>query len=526
MLISKKNIGKKWLNNATYYSKNIYIKCKGEFIMEEIDYIAQNEREINKDLQKLCRYMILATPIFLVFYYIGMLTLSKTLVYFLVTIILITTMIGAYSNKLITDQSKIKWVIINAFIIQSTLVFGLIFINGVLMIIVPLAIAGLYFDRKLIKYTLFMSIIGYIIGDIIASYFKLEYIADFQWIPLHLLFYGIQFYILGSIFLFLVKRTEYMINQAQTLTKKVQNYLDVSNKTTQVVGKALTETNESIGDTNNIIEEVENSVENIVVSSKDIVNSAQGTHAIIHEVTLDIKDVVKQAKDTKKINSEISNITNDNKKNISRFLKSVEDIKNKTDYSKECMTVLQEKIENIKDILLSITSIADQTQLLALNASIEAARCGESGKGFSVIAEQINKLSAESNEYSKSVEDYIEMLEADTKNVVSAIQGNYEMILESAEYINDTNESFEYFINVQSNMEEQINNITTTISTFITKNEKVENYIKVLLKKNEQNDHEIYEIRNAIIDIANKSRNIGNGIKEIAKQVGNSDELE
>ena len=63
------------------------------------------------------------------------------------------------------------------------------------------------------------------------------------------------------------------------------------------------------------------------------------------------------------------------------------------------------RYKKIHEATAFITSIAEETNLLSLNASIEAARAGESGRGFGVVADQIKKLSEQSNESSKEIEE-------------------------------------------------------------------------------------------------------------------------
>ncbi|NMA57492.1 hypothetical protein HF847_06125 [Clostridium cochlearium] len=84
---------------------------------------------------------------------------------------------------------------------------------------------------------------------------------------------------------------------------------------------------------------------------------------------------------------------------------SAEDI---TNISKEVQSItynLEEEISNINKVLDFIKNVAKQTNLLGLNAAIEAARAGENGKGFSVVAGEIRKLSSNSSDSLKDIED-------------------------------------------------------------------------------------------------------------------------
>lgn len=88
-------------------------------------------------------------------------------------------------------------------------------------------------------------------------------------------------------------------------------------------------------------------------------------------------------------------------------------------YTVNDIYALREQSESIQSIIGTITSIADETELLALNASIEAARAGEQGKGFAVVAEQISKLAASSNDATGDISNIIQEI---TEKVIQAVE--------------------------------------------------------------------------------------------------------
>ncbi len=86
------------------------------------------------------------------------------------------------------------------------------------------------------------------------------------------------------------------------------------------------------------------------------------------------------------------------------------------------ITVIRDNSEEVINLNSLVNSIADQTSLLALNASIEAARAGEHGKGFAVVASEVSKLSSETNNVSKKIENVISSLQGDLISIVKSIE--------------------------------------------------------------------------------------------------------
>lgn len=95
-------------------------------------------------------------------------------------------------------------------------------------------------------------------------------------------------------------------------------------------------------------------------------------------------------------------------------------------------------VQKIGEALKLITNIADETNLLSLNASIEAVRAGEAGRGFSVVAAQIQKLAEESNASAKKIDDILKMLAEDSKASIRVMNEVQQNVKEQEEKLNDT----------------------------------------------------------------------------------------
>ena len=115
-----------------------------------------------------------------------------------------------------------------------------------------------------------------------------------------------------------------------------------------------------------------------------------------------------------------------------------EDVKKIIGEVQEQTNRTNESVKKIQAATTFINSIAEDTGLLSLNASIEAARAGDSGRGFAVVAEQIKNLSEQSNEASKEIEATAEVLRADSEKAVQAMQQMQEIIASQSESMQET----------------------------------------------------------------------------------------
>lgn len=98
-------------------------------------------------------------------------------------------------------------------------------------------------------------------------------------------------------------------------------------------------------------------------------------------------------------------------------------------------TELEKNSININDILSVIEGISEQTNLLALNAAIEAARAGEQGRGFAVVADEVRQLASRTNVSVGEIRQVIEQLQAGTRSVVTAISEGNHLAVETAEQV-------------------------------------------------------------------------------------------
>jgi len=107
---------------------------------------------------------------------------------------------------------------------------------------------------------------------------------------------------------------------------------------------------------------------------------------------------------------------------VSRAVASINQIQTRITGLKETMDTLGKQADSIGHIMDVITDIADQTNLLALNAAIEAARAGEAGRGFAVVADEVRKLAEKTMNATKEVEDAISGIQTNAKENINAVE--------------------------------------------------------------------------------------------------------
>lgn len=170
-----------------------------------------------------------------------------------------------------------------------------------------------------------------------------------------------------------------------------------------------------------------------------------------------------------------------NREDMKKLIESVDSFDNRFMNFNGNMENMIEDINTVNEILILINTISSQTNLLALNAAIEAARVGEAGKGFAVVADEIRKLAENSNKASCNIQEILNKLFKNTKNISKDTLEINQGLKTQKEIIGNTIESFKEII-------EEVNNITPKIGiinkSFIQIEVKKKNIFKMVSSVN------------------------------------------
>jgi twitching motility protein PilJ/methyl-accepting chemotaxis protein PixJ len=121
---------------------------------------------------------------------------------------------------------------------------------------------------------------------------------------------------------------------------------------------------------------------------------------------------------------------------------------------------LGESSQKISNVVNLISGFAAQTNMLALNAAIEASRAGEDGKGFAVVAEEVRELARQSSEATTEIEKLVASIQAETNEVVRAMEAGTEQVVMGTQLVDDTRQS----LNKITATSRQISDLVASIS--------------------------------------------------------------
>ena len=171
------------------------------------------------------------------------------------------------------------------------------------------------------------------------------------------------------------------------------------------------------------------------------------------------------------ISGQFAEVRDDITGTVGNVQQQVNQLKGSAEQVQECFEEIQntfanfqEAIENIKKCMKQIITVADQTNILALNASIQAARAGEKGKGFAVVAGDVKRLANEIKDLAGVVEEGIGGVEHEAEKMSESITASNEAMAEGVDSVNTTYDMFDEIISAADGAETVQDKITATIT--------------------------------------------------------------
>jgi twitching motility protein PilJ len=167
-------------------------------------------------------------------------------------------------------------------------------------------------------------------------------------------------------------------------------------------------------------------------------------------------------------------------------IKGMNEIRNQIQETSKRIKRLGESSQEIGEIVELISDITEQTNVLALNAAIQAASAGDAGRGFTVVAEEVQRLAERSAEATKQISAIVKTIQTDTQDAVSAMEQSTRGVVDGAKLSDAAGQALAEIGQVSRNLSDLIENISTSTQGQANSATKVARLMQDILRVNEQ----------------------------------------
>lgn len=287
---------------------------------------------------------------------------------------------------------------------------------------------------------------------------------------------------------------------------------DISSGDGDLTARVSVESKDEIGQLagsfNQFVEKIHQTISEVIEASKEVrdemVNIGNVTKSIstgasqqqqesdavataVHEMSATSETVSQHANEAATASQSASNEANNAKLVLGETIISIQSLSTEIAQAGEVINTLEHDVKNISSILDVIRGIADQTNLLALNAAIEAARAGEQGRGFAVVADEVRSLASKTQDSTGEIQNMIEKLQKGAQQAVKVMtssQTNSEETVQQADIAGNSLDAIVGSIDV-------INDMNLQIATAATQQSQVSEDVNINVQYIAENSHDI-----------------------------------
>ncbi|WP_028292357.1 methyl-accepting chemotaxis protein [Oceanobacter kriegii] len=218
--------------------------------------------------------------------------------------------------------------------------------------------------------------------------------------------------------------------------------------------------NETAVQVSSAAQETQATAMHLAEASEHQAQEIAGASAAINEMAVSIDQVSANASESSAVAERSVAIANKGAEVVQATINGMDNIREQIQETSKRIKRLGESSQEIGDIISLITDIADQTNILSLNAAIQASMAGDAGRGFAVVADEVQRLAERSAAATKQIEALVKTIQNDTNEAVISMEQTTTEVVRGARLAQDAGVALEEIENVSKNLAELIQNIS------------------------------------------------------------------
>lgn len=269
-----------------------------------------------------------------------------------------------------------------------------------------------------------------------------------------------------------------LVHATNDMGKNMQNVLNQINSVSKKVGEQSEALTESANEVMSGTEQIAITMGELATGSESQANNAGNLSHMMGSFAAKVEEANTNGMYIQQASNEVLEMTNEGRKLMESSTGQMAKIDQIVQNAVQKVKGLDTHSQEISELVGVIQSLADQTNLLALNAAIEAARAGEHGKGFAVVADEVRKLAEQSSHSVTNITDIVNNIQNESSIVTASLQEGYKEVEQGTAQIIVTGETFEKISFAVTEMSSRINTVSENLSNIVENSNNMNNAIQ------------------------------------------------
>jgi methyl-accepting chemotaxis protein len=254
--------------------------------------------------------------------------------------------------------------------------------------------------------------------------------------------------------------------------------------------------------------------------SKDQADTSSQLVLRMEHFTQRVSAIVREKERLGTLSVQMLTLTEEGSASMESSIEKMDVIDRSIEQSLALVKGLYEKMKQVSDIVGVIKDISDQTSLLALNAAIEAARAGEHGQSFSIVADNVRKLSEQVKASVAHITAIVQTIRRETEHVVTSLDRGYAIIMEGKNLVNRTSETFLHLKTAINQIGEQIGNMSSSLDHISDQTLHIQQFLEDTTWLSEQTAAGVSEVSSIADDFHLMVREVENSTSYLDQETG------
>lgn len=318
-----------------------------------------------------------------------------------------------------------------------------------------------------------------------------------------------------------------LVQALNTMVGNLRQLIGKTTETTSQVAAASEELSASAEQTSRATEQIASTIQQVATGTENQVRSTGETSLTVNELSIGVQQIATNSQSVANTATEALHKAGEGNESIQTAIKQMNSINVTVTGLGQVITNLGKRSKEIGEIIQVITGISEQTNLLALNAAIEAARAGEQGKGFAVVADEVRKLAEQSSMSAQQISQLISAIQSETNKAVTSMEQATREVIAGIQVVELAGISFEHIQHSVNDVAGQIQEVSSAVQLMSAGTEQMVDSVKLITEMTEMTSAGTQEVSAAteeqlasMEEITHSSASLSKMAEELQEVVG------